>query len=406
MTQAPAHPLRLSGSRRPGLPRRARRGLGALATVMLLAGLLATAAMSLQLAMAAERIRGHARHLAEAVAAEGYGLHHWLHGERSGGTLAAIPAEGTARTLTAAERTDLAAHSATAAWRRSVADATRPVLPRGWEIVHLVGTTGGTAGGVVVLRPSNATVSAPAWDAVRQALDVTLGASEAGAAALAAGALAGATPAWNAARDRAVPASRLSRLDDDAVLRQLHQGHAGLTMTTALLMDGNDLDGVRRLEGVRGTMPEITGACPGEPPDTLCADDPVLGSTLEVADASTLSTATAEDVTVTGDVNGITRIRTGDATVSGGVTTPVLTACADTEADLCGGGDLDIEGGTGTPDWTQASIFGDTVIRDGNRLLGVTRTIASTGIFGQLTGALTVSGCLRVANPFIHGVGC
>lgn len=373
---------------------------------MLLAGLLATAAMSLQLAMADERIRGHARHLAEAVAAEGYGLHHWLHEERIGGTLTAVPAEGTARTLTAAERADLAAHSATAAWRRSVADATRPVLPRGWEIVHLVGTTGGTAGGVVVLRPSNATFNAPAWDAVRQALDVTLGASEAGAAALAAGALTGATPAWNAARDRAVPASRLSRLDDDAVLRELHQGHAGLSMATALLMDGNDLDGVRRLEGVRGTMPEITGACPGEPPDTLCADDPVLGSTLEVADASTLSTATAEDVTVTGDVNGITRIRTGDATVSGGVTTPVLTACADAEADLCGGGDLDIEGGTGTPDWTQASIFGDTIIRDGNRLTGVTRTIASTGIFGTLTGALTVSGCLRVANPFIHGSGC
>ena len=402
MTQAPAHPLRLSRSRRPGLPRRARRGLGGLATVMLLAGLLATAAMSLQLAMADERIRGHARHLAEAVAAEGYGLHHWLHEERIGGTLTAVPAEGTARTLTAAERADLAAHSATAAWRRSVADATRPVLPRGWEIVHLVGTTGGTAGGVVVLRPSNATFNAPTWDAVRQALDVTLGASEAGASALAARALA----TWNVARDRAVPAARLSRLDDDAVLRELHQGHAGLSMATALLMDGNDLDGVRRLEGVRGTMPEITGTCPGEPPDTLCADDPVLGSTLEVADASTLSTATAEDVTVTGDVNGITRIRTGDATVSGGMTTPVLTACADADADLCGGGDLDIEGGTGTPDWTQASIFGDTIIRDGNRLTGVTRTIASTGIFGTLTGALTVSGCLRVANPFIHGSGC
>ena len=93
MTHAPAHTLRLSRSRRPGLPRRARRGLGALATVMLIAGLLATVAVRLQLAMADERVRGHARHLAEAVAAEGYGLHHWLHAERIAGTVPA-PARG------------------------------------------------------------------------------------------------------------------------------------------------------------------------------------------------------------------------------------------------------------------------------------------------------------------------
>ena len=381
---------------------------------MLLAAFLATAAMSWQLAVTDDRIRGHARHLAEAVAAEGYGLHHWLHGERTGGTLGAVPAEGTARTLTAAERADLAAHSATAVWRRSAADATRPVLPRGWQIVHLIGTTGGTAGGVVVLRPSNGTVSAPAWDALRQALDVTLDASGAGAEALAASALAGATPAWNAARDRAVPASRLSRLNDDAVLRQLHQGHAGAAMATALVMDGNDLAGVRRLEAERGAVPEITGACPGQPPDTLCADDPLLGSTLAVAGESTLSTAAALSVTATGalTLTGAVDderplVRTGAAAVSGGVTTPFLTACADAAADLCGGGDLDIEGGTGAPSWTQASIFGDTVIRGGSRLTGVTLTEAETGVFGQLTSALTVRECLRVTAPFIHhGGGC
>ncbi|MXX87989.1 MAG: hypothetical protein F4213_18805 [Boseongicola sp. SB0677_bin_26] len=373
---------------------------------MLLASVLAVLAAAWQLALADERIRGHARHLAEAVASEGYGLHHWLHGERTDGTLAAIPVEGTARRLTAAERADLAAHSATATWRRSVADTTRSVLPSGWEIVHLVATTGATPGGVVVLRPSAETVAAPTWDAVRDALDLTLGESEAGAAALAANALAGVTPAWNAARDRAIPAARLSRLDDDAVLRQPHAGHADLGMVTALLMNGNDIDGVRRLEGERGGIPEITGACTGPPPGPLCADDPVLRSTLDVVDASTLSAATAENVTVSGAVDAITRIRTGDAEIAASATTPVLNACADAEADLCGGGDLDVEGGTGTPDWTQASIFGDTVIRNGQQLTGVTRTIASTGIFGTLAGSLTVSGCLRVVNPFIHGGGC
>ena len=406
MTRKTAYPFRRSVPCRHRLPRRARRGLGALATVMLLAGLLSAVAMSWQLAVADERIRGHARHLAEAVASEGYALHHWLHAERLDGTLTAIPAEGTARRLTAAERTDLAAHSATATWRRSVADATRPVLPRGWEIVHVVGAAGGTVGGVVVLRPSADVVAAPAWNAVRQALDVTLGISDDGAAALAANALAGTTPAWNATRDRAVPAARLSRLDDRALLREVHEGHAALPMAADLFMGGNDAGGVGRLQAVRGTIPQITGACPGEPAGTLCADDPVLRATLEVEDAATLSVATAEDVTVSGAVNGITRIRTGDMTVTGGVTTPVLTACTDAGADLCGGGDLDIENGTGTPDWTQASIFGDTVIRNGQRLTGVTRTFASTGIFGTLAGALTVRGCLRVTRPFIHGAGC
>lgn len=393
----------------PGLsgPRRARRGLGTLTAVMLVAGLLATAMAAWQAATAAERIRGHARHLAETVAAESYGLHHWLHAERNAGTVTA-PAEGTARALTAAERTRLAAHSATATWRRSVADPTRPVLPRGWEIVHLVATAGGPADGVIVLRPSNAVVALPTWDAVRRALDVTLGTSEAGAETLAAATVTG----YDATRDRALPASRFARIDADAMLRQDHAGHPRLAMETAVRMGGNDLDGVNRLEGDRAGIPAIDGDCgapvphPGTLTGTLCANELVLGDTLEVNDDATLSTAVAADMTVAGDVTGITRIRTADATVAGTVTTPMLTACADAEADLCGGGDLDVEAATGVPDWTTASIFGDTVIRDGNRLLGVRDTRAATGIFGLLVGTLTVRGCLRNVDPFIHGAGC
>lgn len=388
-------------------PRRARRGLGTLAAAVLVTGIIATAMMAWQVAVAAERIRGHARHLAEAVAAEGYGLHHWLHAERIAGTVTA-PAEGTARALTATEEGRLAAHSATAAWRRSIADPTRPVLPRGWEIVHLVAAAGGPADGVLVLRPANDVVAHPTWDATRRALDVTLGTAEAGAAALAAATVAG----YDATRDRAVPASRFARIDAAAMLREDHAGHPRLPMETAVRMGGNDLEGVNRLEGDRARIPVIDGDCrapvphPGTLTGTLCANGLVLGDTLDVNDAATLSTAAAADVTVTGAVTGITRIRTARATVAGTVMTPELTACADTEAALCGGGDLDIETATGVPQWTTASIFGDTVIRDGNRLLGVRDTRAATGIFGLLVGALTVRGCLRSVNPFIHGAGC
>ena len=108
----------------PGLsgPRRARRGLGTLTAVMMVSGLLAIAMATWQVAVAAERVRGAARHLAEAVAEEGYALHHWLHDERVAGTVTS-PADDTARALTTAEEGRFAVHSATARWRRTAADA-------------------------------------------------------------------------------------------------------------------------------------------------------------------------------------------------------------------------------------------------------------------------------------------
>lgn len=360
-----------------------------------------------QLGIAAERLRGEAGHLAASVAAEGYGIHHWLHEERIAGTVTA-PAEGTARALSTAEAGRLAAHSATARWRRTAADATLPVLPRGWDIVHLVGTAGGLPDGVLVIRPSDAVVALRAWGAIQEALDVTLGRSEAGAAALAAAVLAD----WDADRDRAVRASGFARLDTDAVLRELHAGHARLPMETDILMAGNDVGGVGTLTSDAAAIPSVDGDCPPSPPgaisDTLCAESFVLDDTLTANAGTTLTAAIAAHVTVTRDVSGITRVRTGDTTVSGTVTTPELAACADPDADLCGGGDLDIMSATGTPDWTEASIYGDTIIRDGNRLIGVTLTTGNDGVFGTLgNGALTVNGCLRVVNPFIHhGGGC
>ena len=92
-------------------PRSNCRGLSALTAVMLLAGILATVMMSWQITVAHERIRGQARHLAEVVAAEGYGLHHWLHAERITGT---VTTPATPRALDAGESGRLAAHSAIA----------------------------------------------------------------------------------------------------------------------------------------------------------------------------------------------------------------------------------------------------------------------------------------------------
>ena len=368
-----------------------------------------SAALLWEIAVAGERLRGHARHVAEAVGWEGYGLHHWLHEERVAGTVTVL----ASRTLTAAEAGRLADHSATARWRRSVGDATRPVLPRGWEIVHLVGTAGDLTDGVLVLRPSDEIVSLATWDATRQALDITLGTAAEDAETLAGLALA-ASPLdnYDDARDLAFLASRFAGLDTDAVLRQVHAGHPRQSMTRRIEMGGNDLDQVAALDGERGAFPVIDGDCPPSPPGALsgllCADSLDLGDGLTAIARATLSAASAEDVTIALDVSQIARVRAGDVSVSGTVTAEEMAACANPDADLCGGGDLDLVAGTGTPHWTEASIFGDTVIRNGSQLTGVTQAFVGTGVFGTIgNGPLTVTDCVRTVSPFIHhGAGC
>ena len=243
--------------RRPRSGRRARRGLSALTAVLLLAGLLATVAMNWQIVVARERLRGQARHLAGVVAAEGYGLHHWLHEERVAGTTP-DPGEDTAGELSGDERTRLASHPAIATWRRSSIDRNRILLPRGWEIVHLVGRTTGEdlPDGILVLRPSDDIVNRPTWDALARALDVVLGSGTGAAAAdLASAALAD----YDATRDRAYFTSRFARLDTNALLRQRHAGHPTLPMETDIDLGGNDLSNVKTLRARTGAFPEITG---------------------------------------------------------------------------------------------------------------------------------------------------
>ena len=392
----------------PGLsgPRRARRGAAALLAVLLLTGLLSALMVSWQVSRAEERLRGQARHLAEVVAAEGYALHHWLHEARNGSGFNA-PAEGTARVLTTTgsnpEAARLADHSATTPWRRSSTDSHRVILPRGWEIGHLVGRATGAdlPDGIVVLRPSDDMVNAPGWERMDRALDVLLGGGSDAADTLAAAALSD----FDAARDRAVPASPLSRLDGTAVLRDRHAGTAQPVMQTDIVLRGGDLLGAKRIEAEYGLIPRITGTCAG--PTALCATR-VTSDRLDVTGATSFAGLSLQSLNRAGDLAGITRLGAGTVAVTGSLTTPELTACKDPSADLCGGGDLDLEDATGTPDWTRAAIFGDVTIRDGNRITGVTRTTAQTGLFGSITGGpvLDVGDCLRSVTPFVYGAGC
>ena len=385
-------------------PRRSRRGASALLAVLLLAGLLSAALVNWRAALASERLRGEARHLAEVVAAEGYGLHHWLHASGLN-----IPEGDPPTALSPAQQASLAAHSATTPWRRSSSDRNRVLLPRGWEIVHLAGRATGAdlPDGILVLRPSDDIVNRPGWEMMEQALDVTLEGGSGIAETLAA--TAPITPAFDPARDRAVLASQSSRLDGTAVLRQRHAGQALPVMKATIDLRGGDLLDAERVTADRGFIDRITGNCAGTA-GALCATD-VTADDLDVNGTATLAGVEAGTVTSAGNVTGITSLDAKDVEVDTTLTTLNLTACANPEADLCGGGDLDLEDAEGTPDWSEAAIFGDVLIRDGNQLTGITTTTAQTGIFEEIGGTpvppeLTVTDCFRSVTPFVHGSRC
>ena len=280
------------------------------------------------------------------------------------------------------------------------------LLPRGWQMVHLVGLAQGEdlPDGILVLRPDNDIVNRPTWGASQQALDVVLGSgTDPAAADLATAAGIG----YNATHDRAYFASRFARLDTDAVLRQRHAGHVILPMAANLDLGRHNLENVNALRAQTGQIPEITGAC-ADPAGALCATTLTASAEVTVRGGATLGTLEATDVTITGDVTVTDWIRAVDVEITDTLTTPDLTACANPEGDLCRGGDLDLEAATGTPVWNEATIFGNVIIRDSNQLTGVTTTRAARGIFGEITGApvLTVRGCFRSVTPFVYGARC
>ena len=392
----------------PGLPRRDRRGVSALSMVMMLAALMTPMILSWQIALAEARMRGQAQYLAQAVAAQGYGLHHWLHAARTA-TPPEIATPTPPRRLSAAERRALATHRATAGWRRAPEDPTRVLLPRGWQIIPLVGSAGGDLpDGVVVLRASDEVATHPIWPglnrALDRALDLLLEEGDGSALSIASTALGDFDPD----RDRAMLASRTARLDSTAVLRERHAGHPRTTMATDINLGGHEVLNVNRFEAQTGVLPEMTGSGITGIGGVLRTGPLEAQAGFVVAGSAAAGTLTADTTTLAGQGTGIDRIKAGTVTARGTLSTPDLTACATPGADLCGGGALDLRAATGTPDWTRATVFGDVVIRDGNRLVGVTTTHATTGIFNQVGPApvLDVEGCFRSVTPFVHGAGC
>ena len=375
-------------------PRADRRGLAALSGAVLASAVLLTMLATWQLGQARVRLEGMARHLATTVEAEGYALHHWLHAAQ--GSLTPPPAAGTARTLSEAETTELFPYAAP--WRR---DGGRMVSLRGWEIVPLAGAGGR---GVIVLRPSRDVTGSPIWKGLQAALDVRLGGSDATDEARMA--LASTTDPFDPDEDRAFFASNFARLESDALLRQAHAGQSAQAMAAALDMGGHKITGAGVLTvGQSADIRTVTG------PVSLTGS--LSANRLNARDASDLeSMAASGQMTVRTDVTGLTSLRTEEMRISGetrieNADDPVrLSACADAEADLCGGGDLDVTGASGVPDWSMVTIFGDVSIRDGNDLTDVAEATVGSAIFEEVTGDLDVTGCLRVSSPFLYGENC
>lgn len=409
-------PPSLSTARtRHTVPRRPRRGYAALSAMLFATGLLMAVLMSWQLGQAQERVAGTARHLAATVAAEGYALHHWLHRERTAGSPPAAPATGTARRLTSDETSRLAGYGATAPWRR---DGDRRVPPRGWRVIPLIGADGQ---GAIVLRPpayltaAPGGVETPAWTLMKDALETALGATS--GAALARDALGD----FGAGEDHAWLAARFARLDANAVLRQTHAGHLAQPIEADIALGGNTITGVAQLAAGRLASDTTAQAMKTPGPLVVGGDMTVAGAMtvnalgigcIRIDDSGTGCSETGLALTVPGPVLEVDRVSTGDLEVTG--TTSLsgggrLLACTRPDADLCGGGDLDLSGADGTLTWKDAVIFGTV------RLLGAggmtldadVGIVAGSGVFETLEAeTLDVSGCLRSAAPFLYGENC
>ena len=416
-------------------PRRTRRGLTALTVAIFLSGVLAIAISGWQIDVARARIEGEVRHLAEVVAAEGYGLHHWLHETSAGGFICGPDDDPPCtRSLEADEPGELAGHAAIASWRR---DGERVLLARGWSIEHLIADVGtGPTDGVIVLRPGDDVVNHSTWPGTIRAVNAIFGTG----AGLAMAAADDALSDFNSARDRAVLASRYARLDKDALLREPQAGHPVHAMETSLNMGGNQITNVEQLHASGATIPTISAQN-----GTLEADrlDLHNGSSLNGAFNSQTVTLLSPpglvddhgNCLIPGQVNDhgdclipVTVQASGNATVSGGMrigavtegvptgrvtingttTTSKLTACIDPDADLCGGGDLEMltikDGST----LTNVQVFGvSTVDPEATDPSTVTTTSAKTGLFDEVERPrMTTTGCFRSVTPFVYGTRC
>ncbi len=352
-------------TRRP--PRRARRGLAALAGALLAATVLSTLWTAVRIAEARARIAGLAGLVVETAAAEGYGLHHWLHTARGG--LTSPPAEGAARPLDAAETARLEAHAAHQPW---------VTPPRGWAVTPLLSMPPGQAGdalphGLLVIRPP-AAAPAALLDAVATHLAAEAGGTDAMRLAATA---AGVDPA----RDLAVMAWRFGRIDRRAVLRARRAGHAGTPMLAPLDMDGRDIADAGRISASRAVTDAITG------PTTVAA-------ALRTDRLEATSARARGGLRVVGPAVASGTMAVPAAAVPDLVSSGTLTGGAAIVSRRAGGGTdgLDLSSGAGPIAWDRVLVFGAARL---TALRGPSLTVtAGGGVLGSATaGALTVGSC-------------
>ena len=219
------------------VPRHARRGLSALAMMLLISTVVGSVLVSWQVTQARAALEGRAQVFVEIVDARALALHHWLHAARDAPGFT-NPATGMARQLSSVETRALADHPSSAPWLGRL---------RGWQIVPLVAMPHGQHGvpvphGIIVLRPDPAAPPDPRDIlAVRTAID-----NQASAAAR----ILAATDLSLDPQDLAVFAWSYADLDDRFVLRSRRAGHAPPLMRGDLDLEGNALEGVGALEEV------------------------------------------------------------------------------------------------------------------------------------------------------------
>ena len=372
-----AVPVRPARAARRKQARRARRGMAALLLTMVLAAVLGAAALAWEIGLARDRIAGQAALLAEAVAAEGYALHHWMHNWQDNPPPGSTPPppRGFARELTVAETDLLEDHAASAPFWR---------LARGWEVTRLMGLAqGAVAGtrihGILVLR---APPGAP--ELLRQEVGLRLGAAPpppplaplppapaCGAAVCrAAGLLADTAPTFTLidVRDIALPAFAFARIDPTVVLRSQRAGFAPPQMADNLDMGGNNLIGAGEIEVGTTRLPPLRPPAPalGTPaiPIELTGGLDISDDLTATGSPTTLATLDVGGRFVAADILNADHVRGNGVRITGRLTVrAALVACAARPDGTCNGGSLDFSAGTGLgARWSRLLVFGNVEI--------------------------------------------
>ena len=337
--------------------RRARRGMAALLLTMLLAAVLGAAVLAWEIGLARDRIAGQAALLAEAVAAEGYALHHWLHNNPP----VPPPPGGSARVLTGVENTGLENHAASAPYWR---------LARGWRLTRLMGLAQGAAAGtrihgILVLHPPDPPPGAPVrlleeMELRREEVDLRLGAASRGRAA---GLLANTAFTLDAG-DIAVLAAAFARIDPTVVLRSQRAGFAPPQMAEILDLGGNNLIGVGEIEARTARLPLLRPPAPalGTPaiPIELTGGLDIRDDLTATGSPTTLATLDVGGRFVAADILTAAHVRGNRVTITGTLSgVAALVACAPLGNDPCNGGSLDFSAGTGPgATWSRLVVFG------------------------------------------------